>query len=178
MSHTPFVSFEDFQAACSDQEQEPARKIWLMVMLMAIKNRATSLRYEPERGAQPLLYVAGGREHALATPPEHLRGRLVEDIERLVAPPAEPVCLGFTRFIKRKSAHSEPVPRKWLIELEIGDQVVDAIMTIWPTETGRSVQVRFVDDTARLGKQTAASVKAREVFARWMNERRITSTRG
>lgn len=178
MAHTPFVSFDDFQAACSDQAQEPARKIWLMVMLMAIKNRATSLRYEPERGENSLLYVAGGREHLMAPPPEHLRERLVEDIELLVAPSSEPAGSSLTRLIKRKPAHDETLPRKWLVELEIGEQVVDAIMTIWPTENGRSVQVRFVDDTARNGKQTTASAKAREVFARWMNERRASSTRG
>jgi hypothetical protein len=177
MSYTPFVSFEEFQAACSDQMQEPARKIWLMVMLMAIKNRATSLRYEPERGENSLLYVAGGREHAMAAPPEHLRERLVEDLELLSTPPAETGRAGFRRFIKRKPEQAGGLPRKWLVELEIGEQVVDAIMTIWPTETGRSVQVRFVDDTARTGRQTAASTSAREVFARWMKDRRASSTR-
>lgn len=58
---------------CLYERGSPAQKLWAVVLLLAVKDGATTVCYDPAQGEKQLSYEIGGIEYALAPPPEHLK---------------------------------------------------------------------------------------------------------
>jgi hypothetical protein len=151
---------------------ERARKLWSMVLLLAVKDLATVVRYEPNRGERSLSYRVNGIYHDLVAPPVHMADILIDEIERMAGRVRPPRLLpGALRRLVRGQPGPADRLQKALVELKVGDQFVDAIVTIEPTRAGRRVVVYLVDGTAVSETASAASGRAMEVFRR-MNRAR------
>ena len=57
-------------------EEGPIHRLWGMVLLLAIKDQATSVTLDPGRGEFALTYVIDGQEFGLVPPPECITAAL------------------------------------------------------------------------------------------------------
>jgi hypothetical protein len=62
----------------------PAQKLWAIVLLLAVKDGATRVWYDPSRGDSRLGYEVGGVEYAMVPPPEILQALLPEVVGHLM----------------------------------------------------------------------------------------------
>jgi hypothetical protein len=67
-----------------DEKGSPVQKLWALVLLLAIKDRATRVWYDPALGDSRFGYEISGVEHTLVPPPEHLQALLVKAIRNLL----------------------------------------------------------------------------------------------
>jgi hypothetical protein len=152
----------------------PARTLWAMVLLLAIKKMATVVRFEPHRGKQALTYRKRGHYHLMMEPPRHMTLDLISEIESLMKTG------GWRRkrpaFFSWFQGNHEPkedqeVTKKCLVELKIRDQTVDAIMVVEPTICSRSVIIYLVDGSPPFRTRSMASRRAaralRRIFSDW-----------
>lgn len=148
------------------------RKLWSMVLLLAIKDLATVIRYEPHRRERALSYRVNGVYYDLVPPGEPLAMGLIDEIEEM-ATPGGPSWLpsGLWRRLAGTADSSAERPQKSLVELKVGDQVVDAIITIESTRAGRSVIIYLVDSTVVSETESAAAGRACELLRRMYKSR-------
>src|SRR5262249_40216953 len=60
-----------------------ARRIWSLVILLAIKDGAEEVRYEPSGEGRVLSYKIHGKEYELVPPPRFLAASLLEDMKAM-----------------------------------------------------------------------------------------------
>jgi hypothetical protein len=152
----------------------PARTLWALVLLLAIKKMATVIRFEPHRGKQALTYRKRGHYHLLMEPPRHMTLELIGEIESVMKNGGwrrkRPALLSWLQG-PEDTNHDEEVTKKCLVELKIRDQTVDAIMVIEPTVFSRSVIIYLVDSSPPFRTRSMASRLAaralRRIFADW-----------
>jgi hypothetical protein len=62
----------------------PAQKLWALVLLLAIRDGATRVWFDPAQGDNRLGYEIGGVEKAMVPPPEFVRPSLLKVIGNLM----------------------------------------------------------------------------------------------
>jgi hypothetical protein len=172
MVNTPLVNIGVVETLDPAKPADRARMVWSMVLLLAVKDMATVVRFEPFRGKRSLVYRVNGLYHDLMSPPRELAEELIGTIETLIVRgrlQRQPPML--LRWLKTWRKNGEPPMLKALVELKVQNEVVDAILTIPPTKYGRSVVIYLVDGSAFKGPHSAASNEASEVFRRMFGAR-------
>lgn len=66
---------------------QPVRKLWAMVLMLALKDKASEVRYEPWRNKDTLRYRVGGVYYEMIPPPRSLASEMVKTILTLDQPP-------------------------------------------------------------------------------------------
>ena len=72
----------DLERLC--ERGSPAQKLWALVLLLAIKDGATRVWYDPARGDFRLGYEIGGVSYAVVPPPESLEALLANTMADLL----------------------------------------------------------------------------------------------
>ena len=62
----------------------PAQRLWAMVLLLAVKDGAARVWYDPAKGDSRLGYEIGGVEYDLVPPPELIQTQLLKFVEKLL----------------------------------------------------------------------------------------------
>lgn len=67
-------------------EPAPLRKLWGLVLLLAVRDRASSVHYHPWRIDGELAYVVGNVRYVMVPPPPSLAGPILDTARSLIVP--------------------------------------------------------------------------------------------
>ncbi|MDO4570449.1 MAG: ATPase, T2SS/T4P/T4SS family [Planctomycetia bacterium] len=132
----------------TDMEQladaAPVRKLLNMVILMAIRDRASDIHFEPFENEFKIRIRADGQLYELVPPPRHLAFAITTRI----------------KVMANLDIAERRLPQDGRIELSVGGNPVDLRVSVLPTLFGESVVMRVLDrsvvmlDLEKIGMDT------------------------
>ncbi len=111
------------------EDVAPVRKLINMVMLMAIKDNASDIHFEPFEEEYKMRYRADGVLLELVPPPRHLANAIATRI----------------KVMSNLDIAERRLPQDGRIELNVGGNPVDMRVSVLPTMFGESVVIRVLD---------------------------------
>lgn len=112
-------------------EAAPVRKLINMVFLLAIKDKASDVHFEPFEEEYKLRYRADGVLYELVPPPRHLASAITSRI----------------KVMANLDIAERRLPQDGRIELNVGGNRIDMRVSILPTMFGESAVIRVLDRT-------------------------------
>ncbi|MBX3438445.1 MAG: Flp pilus assembly complex ATPase component TadA [Planctomycetaceae bacterium] len=112
-------------------ETQPIRKLLNMVMLLAIKDQASDIHFEPFEDEFKIRVRADGVLYEMVPPPRHLANAIVTRI----------------KVMAELDIAERRLPQDGRIELNVGGNAVDLRVSVLPTMFGESVVMRVLDRT-------------------------------
>jgi type IV pilus assembly protein PilB len=109
----------------------PVRKLLNMVMLMAIKDHASDIHFEPFEDEYKMRYRCDGVLYEMVPPPRHLANAISTRI----------------KVMSNLDIAERRMPQDGRIELNVGGNQVDMRVSVLPTMFGESVVIRVLDRT-------------------------------
>lgn len=137
-------------------ETQPIRKLLNMVLLLAIRDQASDIHFEPFEDEFKIRVKADGVLFEMVPPPRHLANAIVSRIK----------VMADLDIAERR------MPQDGRIELHVGGQPVDLRVSVLPTMFGESVVMRVLDrsvialDLNKIGMDTQILSKFREAISR------------
>src|SRR2546422_10549033 len=113
------------------QHAAPVRKRLNMVSLLAIKDHASDLHFEPFEDEYKMRYRCDGTLYEMVPPPRHLANAIASRI----------------KVMSNLDISERRLPQDGRIELNVGGHGVDMRVSILPTLFGESVVIRVLDRT-------------------------------
>ncbi len=120
------IELDNFEAAA---DSAPVRKLLNMVLLLAIKDQACDLHFEPFEDEFRIRIKADGVLYEMVPPPRHLAFAITTRI----------------KVMAKLDIAERRVPQDGRIELTIGGHPVDLRVSVLPTMFGESVVMRVLD---------------------------------
>ena len=121
----------DLSSAEEQSEAAPIRKLLNMVMLLAIKDQASDIHFEPFEDEFKIRVRADGVLYEMVPPPRHLANAIVTRI----------------KVMSELDIAERRLPQDGRIELNVGGNPVDLRVSVLPTMFGESVVMRVLDRT-------------------------------
>ncbi len=146
----------DLTSAEALADSAPVRKLLNMVLLMAIKDHASDLHFEPFENEFKIRVRADGVLYEMVPPPRHLAFAITTRI----------------KVMANLDIAERRVPQDGRIRLTVGGHPVDLRVSVLPTMFGESVVMRVLDrsvvmlDLGVVGMDTATLVGFREIIRR------------
>ena len=112
-------------------DSAPVRKLLNMVLLLAIKDRASDLHFEPFEEEFRIRVKADGVLYEMVPPPRHLAFAITTRI----------------KVMSNLDIAERRMPQDGRIELSVGGHPVDLRVSVLPTMFGESVVLRILDRT-------------------------------
>ena len=109
----------------------PIRKLLNMVLLLAIKDQASDVHFEPFEDEFKIRVKADGVLYEMVPPPRHLANAIVTRI----------------KVMSELDIAERRLPQDGRIELNVGGNAVDLRVSVLPTMHGESVVMRVLDRT-------------------------------
>ena len=141
----------DLEAIEEMAEAAPVRKLLNMVLLLAIKDKASDIHFEPFEEEYKMRYRVDGILYELVPPPRHLAPAISSRI----------------KVMSNLDIAERRLPQDGKIQLALGGNSVDIRVSTLPTMFGESVVLRILDrsvvqlDLRKLGMPE-------DTLARWM----------
>ncbi len=138
------------------QDAAPIRKLINMVLLLAIKDQASDIHFEPFEDEFKVRVRADGVLYEMVPPPRHLASAIVSRI----------------KVMAELDITERRLPQDGRIELNVGGNSVDLRVSVLPTMFGESVVMRVLDRTVvqldlnKIGMDAGILTKFREVIRR------------
>jgi type IV pilus assembly protein PilB len=121
----------DLDSLMEIQNEAPVRKLLNMVMLLAIKDRASDVHFEPFEDEYKIRMRADGVLYEMVPPPRHLAPAISSRI----------------KVMANLDIAERRLPQDGRIELNVGGNPVDLRVSVLPTMFGESVVIRVLDRT-------------------------------
>jgi type IV pilus assembly protein PilB len=144
----------DLESLMEIQDAAPVRKLINMVMLLAIKDHANDIHFEPFEDEYKLRYRCDGVLMELVPPPRHLAMAISSRI----------------KVMSNLDIAERRLPQDGRIELNLGGNMVDMRVSVLPTMFGESVVIRVLDRTVvqldlnKIGMDTATLTTFRQLI--------------
>jgi type IV pilus assembly protein PilB len=119
----------DLDKLIEEADAAPVRKLLNMVMLLAIKDRASDIHFEPFEEEYKLRYRCDGVMYEMIPPPRHLANAIATRI----------------KVMSNLDIAERRLPQDGRIELNVGGNRVDMRVSILPTMFGESSVIRVLD---------------------------------
>lgn len=132
----------------------PVRKLLNMVLLLAIKDKASDIHFEPFEDEFKMRYRVDGVLYEMVPPPRHLSMAIATRI----------------KVMSNLDIAERRLPQDGRIELNVGGNPVDMRVSVLPTMFGESVVLRVLDRTVvqldlnKIGMPAETLARFREVF--------------
>ena len=142
----------DLEAIEEMAEAAPVRKLLNMVLLLAIKDKASDIHFEPFEEEYKMRYRVDGILYELVPPPRHLAPAIASRI----------------KVMSNLDIAERRLPQDGKIQLALGGNSVDIRVSTLPTMFGESVVLRILDrsvvqlDLRKLGMPE-------DTLAKWMD---------
>lgn len=114
-----------------DGDEAPIRKLLNMILLLAIKDQASDIHFEPFEDEFRVRIKADGMLYELVPPPRHLANAIVSRI----------------KIMSELDIAERRLPQDGRIELSVGGHQVDLRVSVLPTLFGEAVVMRVLDRT-------------------------------
>ena len=140
----------------ADMDEAPIRKLLNMIMLLAIKDQASDIHFEPFEDEFKVRVKADGMLYEMVPPPRHLANAIVSRI----------------KIMSDLDIAERRMPQDGRIELNVGGHSVDLRVSVLPTLFGEAVVMRVLDRTVvqldlnKIGMDANTLTKFREVIKR------------
>jgi type IV pilus assembly protein PilB len=134
----------------------PIRKLLNMVLLLAIKDQASDIHFEPFEDEFKIRVKADGVLYEMVPPPRHLANAIVTRI----------------KVMANLDIAERRLPQDGRIELNVGGNSVDLRVSVLPTLFGESVVMRLLDRTVvqldlnKIGMDPSCLSKFRQIIRR------------
>jgi type IV pilus assembly protein PilB len=119
----------DLESMAELQDAAPVRKLLNMVMLLAIKDRASDIHFEPFEEEYKMRYKCEGVMYEMVPPPRHLATAICSRI----------------KVMANLDISERRLPQDGKIELNVGGNRVDMRVSCLPTLFGESIVLRVLD---------------------------------
>jgi type IV pilus assembly protein PilB len=135
------IDLDDLQEMANSA---PVRKLINMVLLMAIRDHASDIHFEPFEDEYKMRYRCDGVLYEMVPPPRHLATAIASRI----------------KVMSNLDIAERRLPQDGRIELNVGGNAVDLRVSVLPTMFGESVVIRVLDrsnvglDLDRIGMPT------------------------
>jgi len=132
----------------------PIRKLLNMVLLLAIKDQASDIHFEPFEDEFKIRVKADGVLYEMVPPPRHLANAIISRV----------------KVMSNLDIAERRLPQDGRIELNVGGNSVDLRVSVLPTLFGESVVMRVLDRTVvqldlnKIGMDPAILTKIRKVI--------------
>ncbi len=146
----------DLTGAEALADSAPVRKLLNMVLLMAIKDHASDLHFEPFENEFKIRIRADGVLYEMVPPPRHLAFAITTRI----------------KVMANLDIAERRIPQDGRIRLTVGGHPVDLRISVLPTMFGESVVMRILDrsvvmlDLAAVGMEPATLAAFRDIIRR------------
>src|SRR3990172_7268830 len=137
-------------------DSAPVRKLLNMVLLLAIKDQASDLHFEPFEDEFRIRIKADGVLYEMVPPPRHLAFAITTRI----------------KVMANLDIAERRMPQDGRIELTVGGHPVDLRISVLPTMFGESVVMRILDrsvvslDLAKVGMNKETLARFRDVISK------------
>ncbi len=121
----------DLDAMIEQADAAPVRKLINMVFLLAIRDKASDIHFEPFEDEYKMRYRCDGVLYEMVPPPRHLANAIASRI----------------KVMSNLDIAERRLPQDGRIELNVGGNKVDMRVSILPTLFGESVVIRVLDRT-------------------------------
>jgi type IV pilus assembly protein PilB len=121
----------DLESLMEIQDAAPVRKLINMVFLLAIKDHASDIHFEPFEDEYKMRYRCDGVLYEMVPPPRHLATAISSRI----------------KVMSNLDIAERRLPQDGRIELNVGGNQVDMRVSVLPTMFGESVVIRVLDRT-------------------------------
>lgn len=121
----------DLESQLEMAEAAPVRKLINMVFLLAIKDHASDIHFEPFEDEYKMRYRCDGVLYEMVPPPRHLATAISSRI----------------KVMSNLDIAERRLPQDGRIELNVGGNPVDMRVSVLPTLFGESVVIRVLDRT-------------------------------
>jgi type IV pilus assembly protein PilB len=144
----------DLESLMEIQDAAPVRKLLNMVMLLAIKDHASDIHFEPFEDEYKMRYRCDGVLYEMVPPPRHLAQAISSRI----------------KVMANLDIAERRLPQDGRIELNVGGNAVDMRVAVLPTMFGESVVIRVLDRTVvqldlnKIGMEALTLVPFRELI--------------
>lgn len=144
----------DLEAIEEMAEAAPVRKLLNMVLLLAIRDKASDIHFEPFEEEYKMRYRVDGILYELVPPPRHLAPAISSRI----------------KVMSNLDIAERRLPQDGKIQLALGGNSVDIRVSTLPTMFGESVVLRILDrsvvqlDLKKLGMPADTLVRWKEVI--------------
>ncbi|MFO0919073.1 MAG: ATPase, T2SS/T4P/T4SS family [Planctomycetaceae bacterium] len=134
----------------------PIRKLLNLILLLAIKEQASDIHFEPFEDEFKVRVKADGMLYEMVPPPRHLANAIVTRI----------------KVMSELDIAERRLPQDGRIELNVGGNSVDLRVSVLPTLFGESVVMRVLDRTVvqldlnKIGMDTTTLTRFREAIKR------------
>lgn len=141
---------EEMESANSN----PIRKLLNMVLLLAIKDQASDIHFEPFEDEFKIRVRADGVLYEMVPPPRHLANAIVSRI----------------KIMSELDIAERRLPQDGRIELNVGGNAVDLRISVLPTMFGEAVVMRVLDRTVvqldlnKIGMDAGTLAKFRDII--------------
>jgi type IV pilus assembly protein PilB len=124
--HGESIDLEDMKAAA---DSNPVRKLINLVLLQAIKDKASDIHFEPFEDEFKMRYRIDGVLYEMMPPPAHIAPAISSRI----------------KVMANLDIAERRVPQDGRIELNVNNQPIDLRVSVLPTMFGESVVMRVLD---------------------------------
>jgi type IV pilus assembly protein PilB len=121
----------DLESLMEIQDAAPVRKLINMVFLLAIRDHASDVHFEPFEDEYKMRYRCDGTLYEMVPPPRHLAMAIASRI----------------KVMSNLDIAERRLPQDGRIELNVGGNQVDLRVSVLPTMFGESVVIRVLDRT-------------------------------
>src|SRR5207302_4360526 len=121
----------DLAEQLEEANSAPVRKLINMVFLMAIRDKASDIHFEPFEDEYKMRYRCDGILYEMVPPPRHLAMAISSRI----------------KVMSNLDIAERRLPQDGRIELNVGGNQVDMRVSVLPTMFGESVVIRVLDRT-------------------------------
>jgi type IV pilus assembly protein PilB len=121
----------DLDSLAEIADAAPVRKLINMVFLLAIKDKASDIHFEPFEDEYKMRYRCDGVLYEMVPPPRHLAMAISSRI----------------KVMSNLDIAERRLPQDGRIELNVGGNPVDMRVSVLPTMFGESVVIRVLDRT-------------------------------
>jgi type IV pilus assembly protein PilB len=121
----------DLESLMEIQDAAPVRKLINMVFLLAIRDHASDVHFEPFEDEYKMRYRCDGVLYEMVPPPRHLAMAIASRI----------------KVMSNLDIAERRLPQDGRIELNVGGNQVDLRVSVLPTLFGESVVIRVLDRT-------------------------------
>ena len=146
----------DLASAEEMSDSQPIKKLLNMVMLLAIRDQASDIHFEPFEDEFKIRVKADGVLYEMVPPPRHLANAIVSRI----------------KVMANLDIAERRLPQDGRIELNVGGNNVDLRVSVLPTLFGESVVMRVLDRTVvaldlnKIGMDPVLLTKFRQILKR------------
>jgi type IV pilus assembly protein PilB len=149
----------DLESLMEIQDASPIRKLINMVMLLAIRDHASDIHFEPFEDEFKMRYRCDGVLYELVPPPRHLATEIADRI----------------KLMANLDTAERRLPQHGRIELNVGGIPMNMRVSVLPTMFGESVVIRLLDPTVvsldlnKLGMNEQILSQSRQLIHKWVS---------